>query len=168
MNRLYLTLQFQLHFFGKFSFVRIENSDQCDNFDLSSASTFRPSTCPVLKVLSIAFPLLILISEAVVCFFYVEWILINYLWFNIQFLIGKSNKPIRVRKESDRLKIYFKHTCTCAKIAFSLSQSDRFCICLIKEHVPSGKRYMFCGGAFSVLYFNIKEIFCQVLFKKIF
>ena len=124
MNRLYLTLQFQLHFFGKFSFVRIENSDQCDNFDLSSASTFRPSTCPVLKVLSIAFPLLILISEAVVCFFYVEWILINYLWFNIQFLIGKSNKPIRVRKESDRFKVYFKHTCTYAKIAFSLSQSD--------------------------------------------
>ena len=43
-----------------------------DNFDLSSASTFRPSTRPVLKVLSITFPLLILISEAVVCFFYVE------------------------------------------------------------------------------------------------
>ena len=27
---------------------------------------------------------------------------------------------------------------------------------------------MLCGGAFSVLYFNMKEKFCQVFFSKIF
>ena len=30
------------------------------------------------------------------------------------------------------------------------------------------KRSMLCGGAFSVLYFNMKEKFCQVFFSKIY
>ena len=62
----------------------------------------------------------------------------------------------------------FEHTCMYAEIAFSLSQSDRLVSALIMEHWTFTRRSMLCGGAFSVLYFNMKEKFCQVFFSKIF
>ena len=80
----------------------------------------------------------------------------------------KAISPSEFMRIWQAYQIYFKHTCTCAKIAFSLSQSDISGICLIKEHVPSPNGSYSVGVLFLFCILTYRNYFVKYYLKKIF